>query len=770
MSDISGGKVGIQVVPSFSGFGSLLAGGVRSSLSQAEGLGRQLSNVIAGGVKSAAPLIAAAAGVALADFAAKGVRAFADTTAEIRKFQRATGEGAQDSSRWVYAANQMGISVDTLSTGMVRFGRNIVEHRDKLNAWGVSVATNDRGTTSLTGTLLNLAEAYQKNQDPAQRNAMVLELIGKSGASLIPILQRGKEGLQEFFDEAEAHGLVFDDEQLKQGRDFTLSMKNLAEAGKGLEIQLGQGLVPVLTDLANASANAVDKVNKLTKPIGGVAGVIGFLVKGALGPAGPLLDLFGTKSHSAAASQEDLAKGIQQAVAQMDSEKSALQGMISAAEGVRSAQQGIQSAQRGVQQAERGVIDAHEATEKAQRGVADAQGRLNDLLTKGAVDAHAVADAERGVIAANRGVRDATEALADAQERLNELQRGATADELTDAHLSLAGATLALAEARFGAARARPTADDPFAVQRARLGVREAAQRQKEAQEAVTAAQQKGTASDKSLADAQRQVRDATERVNDAMGAQTEAQEKLRGAQAGDPEFQQKVAEARRGVADAQEAVNKAQQGEVDARQAVIDARDQLNEATLRLRDSQYGLDDAFDKGQRSVADMDRVIGQLVQKYPELAPLVGRFSDLANAIGAANSATQSLTGSLGQFLAGNIPPPPPGGTAGITSQFAQQFGLPQRAAGGPIYSGRAFLVGEDGPEILYNGRVYPSGQAPPELRSGNDGAATLDPAAFASAVASAVEGMTVVLEDGTTMGRVVRRSSRRHQRAFAGRR
>lgn len=64
--------------------------------------------------------------------------------------------------------------------------------------------------------LLEVADAFQQSQDGAAKAAVAHELFGEAGAKLIPLLDKGRFGIQDYADEAEKLGGVLSDDTIKQ--------------------------------------------------------------------------------------------------------------------------------------------------------------------------------------------------------------------------------------------------------------------------------------------------------------------------------------------------------------------------------------------------------------------------------------------------------------------------------------------------------------------------------------------------------------------------
>jgi len=229
-------------------------------------------------------------------FAADGVREFQKLAGEVRSFQRVSGATAEDASRFVAVFDDLGISAEVGAKAISKMTRDL--DTGKLQQFGVEIAKNKDGTTDLTETLLNVADAYARTTDPAQRAEMRFAAFGKQGDQLIPVLEKGRKGLDEFFKGAEKGGQILDQKDLDKAEDFRLAMDALNDAQRGLKMSLGEGLIPALTQLATGAATATDALDRITKPIGGLAGIVSGTTSHLIGGAG-WLGVFGDKSKDA---------------------------------------------------------------------------------------------------------------------------------------------------------------------------------------------------------------------------------------------------------------------------------------------------------------------------------------------------------------------------------------------------------------------------------------------------------------------------------------
>jgi intracellular sulfur oxidation DsrE/DsrF family protein len=149
-------------------------------------------------------------GAALASFAKQAFDA-ADATATAA--ERA-GIAVDTFSRLQYAASQTDIEMAALTSGVQRLQIALSKADDQsaeavasLSRFGLE-AQNLR-QLSIEDQLSEIAEAFQRITDPADRTRLAVDLFGKSaGPQLVPLLSQGKAGIQQLTAEADRLGIT----------------------------------------------------------------------------------------------------------------------------------------------------------------------------------------------------------------------------------------------------------------------------------------------------------------------------------------------------------------------------------------------------------------------------------------------------------------------------------------------------------------------------------------------------------------------------------
>lgn len=227
------------------------------------------------------------AGTALAVMVKQSINSMDDLT----KLAQSVGTTTEELSALAYAADLSGVSQDNLGTALTRLTKNasdaaqgIGEAQKGFNALGISVKDAEGNLKSSDQLLQEVAGKFAQFEDGANKTALAVNLFGKSGADLIPLLNAGAEGIQDMKDEAEELGLTFDQKTGKAAEAFNDNLTRLDAVKKGLFNRIAAQLLPSLVSLTDRffdSAKGGDRLDKIArsaatgvKLLGSVAAIV----------------------------------------------------------------------------------------------------------------------------------------------------------------------------------------------------------------------------------------------------------------------------------------------------------------------------------------------------------------------------------------------------------------------------------------------------------------------------------------------------------------
>lgn len=692
---------------------------------------------------------AAAAGAAIFSFGAKSVAAYTDLVGSVVEFQRATGASMEQSSMVIAATDDLGISAESTTKSMFQLTKRITTNAEALAAYGVHAAKDASGNTDMAETLLNVADAYTRTADPAKRAALLTAAFGKSGTDLIPILERGREGIKALYGEAAGAGQIFDAEDRERLLAFNASMDDLHDSLLRFKLVAGEALLPLVKGLADAATGAINLTSKLSSG-GGLTDKIGeFLAGGKAGREDPdsfvntvrqFVDtmVYGTdvaeKNNAAIGKDAEAVDGLADSFTDAGP---AVEGLDEKLADLESSLFDVANAQHAVDQANRGLTSA-------QQNLSDKQATLNELLAKGAVDEKKVAAARKDLADATKELDDATKDLGDAQRILNNATQPATVDQITAAYDRLHGAELDLTDAQEGLSDATdtynrmlaafqggfsldPASADELAIAqddvndsfddwqevlkdgKSSVGdIARAHKRYTDALADLDTLQKRGIVTEGQLTDQHEEVERATIGVNTATGNVTSSTQdyydvlhtgaendpKVIAAREGVAGATQHVADANQNVIDKQAALGTALAGDPNFKKEVASARQDVADATQHVADASYNVaQQAYAAEQKQKAFNDQLqagAGFASQLVTQLDELQKKHPELAPLFGPVSALLQQ---ALLSAFPGATPP-------GQVPRNRVGPAVPALAGGGIVTRPMLAHIGEAGPEAV----------------------------------------------------------------------
>lgn len=184
-------------------------------------------------------------------FLAQSVRSAADFSDELGDLAQTLGTTTERLSALKYAADIEGV-FEPLQSGMSKLAKVSEDFRD-----GSAGAIESFGKLKIDPTSFNdtselfteVADKLSKMEDGARKTAIAQELLGKSGAQLLPLINQGADGLRKSADEAERFGLIVSDDVAEAAGKFNDNINKITQAANGLKIEIGNSFLPALADL-----------------------------------------------------------------------------------------------------------------------------------------------------------------------------------------------------------------------------------------------------------------------------------------------------------------------------------------------------------------------------------------------------------------------------------------------------------------------------------------------------------------------------------------
>lgn len=170
------------------------------------------------------------------------------------------GISTEELSALQYSAKLNGMEIEALSAGMKIFSRNMADASNgtgssvqAFKALGVEVKNVDGTLKSQNQLMGEIADKFAETADGAGKTAIAMDIFGRSGADMIPMLNGGSAALKEQADEAARLGIILDASGAKKAAAFADAMDNLKASASG-------AMMGIVTSLAPALQTAFDDI------------------------------------------------------------------------------------------------------------------------------------------------------------------------------------------------------------------------------------------------------------------------------------------------------------------------------------------------------------------------------------------------------------------------------------------------------------------------------------------------------------------------------
>jgi hypothetical protein len=230
MAQVSGIEVSISGNPA----------GLERALGKAEGAISRFSKTAIAGLAGA---------LSVGAFVAAG-KAAIDYADNIGKMAQKIGMTTEELSKLNYAAKLSDVSLGELQGGLQLLSKNMEAGADGLAALGISATTASGELRSTNEVMQDVAEAFAGMEDGAGKTAIAMNIFGRSGANLIPLLNSGRRGLADMASEAQSLGVVISQDAAKAAERFNDNITRLQSALDGLMNETIAPLIPQLADFA----------------------------------------------------------------------------------------------------------------------------------------------------------------------------------------------------------------------------------------------------------------------------------------------------------------------------------------------------------------------------------------------------------------------------------------------------------------------------------------------------------------------------------------
>lgn len=302
------GNLGDVVNGLTSKLGIQLPDGMKSSMNAMGSLDAS-SLALAGGFAAVAAAIVKAEKAMIS--MTKESAAFADN---IITLSMQTGQSTQQLQEFAYASELIDVSVDTLQGSLTKLTNNMQDTMNgtgnakaSFEALGVSVTNADGSMRSANDVFYETIDALGQVKNETERDAMSMDIFGRSAQDLNPLIIQGSKTLKAYADEAHNMGYVLDDEALSALGAVDDAYQRLQKTQEGVKNQLAVEFAPYLEEFYGDVTTMVKDGGKAIKD-SGIVDAFGMLLETVGDILNPMSDLSNNRVPALTKALQPLAK------------------------------------------------------------------------------------------------------------------------------------------------------------------------------------------------------------------------------------------------------------------------------------------------------------------------------------------------------------------------------------------------------------------------------------------------------------------------------
>jgi len=213
-----------------------------------------------------------------------------DAADRANKFSQQVGVATETITGLELGAKLAGVTMRDVETGLRRLGRAMSDANEGMSSQirafedlQVEYKNSDGTLRSVDDVLRDVADRFAGMEDGARKVARAQELFGRSGSLLIPMLNKGRAGLDSMIDVSRKLGLVWTKEGAAAAEEFNDRLTLIQAVFQGVAADIARDMLPALNEVTSAFLSFAT-TGKETSVIGTTVGyVIKAIASAAIG-------------------------------------------------------------------------------------------------------------------------------------------------------------------------------------------------------------------------------------------------------------------------------------------------------------------------------------------------------------------------------------------------------------------------------------------------------------------------------------------------------
>lgn len=273
------------------------AGASNSAIAKISATAKSVSSAADGIAQKTSKLSAAAAGLA-AGLLGAAVSAGKNAD-DINTLSKVTGIATDEIQKFKYASDIIDVSMETLTGSAKKLTMSMANAKDgaksqtdAFSKLGVKYLDSEGKMRNNIDVMYDVVDALALVENSTERDAISMDLFGKSAQDLNPLILGGADALKQLGKEAEDAGLILSQDALDSANAFNDSIDKLKATAMGsfagIGTEIATMLIPVMEDVSKVASEFLGWIRGLDEDQLKLIGTIILLVA-AIAPVAKLV-------------------------------------------------------------------------------------------------------------------------------------------------------------------------------------------------------------------------------------------------------------------------------------------------------------------------------------------------------------------------------------------------------------------------------------------------------------------------------------------------
>ncbi len=168
-----------------------------------------------------------------------------------------------------FIGNASGVSLDTITSSITRMNRSLVENKDTFDKLGVSITDANGNYLDTEDIFFNTLQALSRVENQTLRDALSMEVFGKSATDLNGIMSLSSEEYQELAEQAFRLGAIVSEDDINSLEAWGDELGMLGDGFEGLKAKLATVFLPLGEVVTGQLLSYMEDINAIIEASNG---------------------------------------------------------------------------------------------------------------------------------------------------------------------------------------------------------------------------------------------------------------------------------------------------------------------------------------------------------------------------------------------------------------------------------------------------------------------------------------------------------------------